>query len=465
MPQENPQQGVEKPIWRGEAKSNGTANGEAGDLSEVNGHGSDGEEREPVFMTPMYDRLETNIPRSLMRFSDHPFDDRLQLFPKHDDVLDYLESYARDVKHLISFHTQVVDVRPAQEHPTSPANGADGAEHAPWTVRTLSLRTNETTTQNYDAVALASGHFNIPYIPRIPGIRAWAAAYPGAIAHSKHYRHPARFRGKKVVVVGNSASGLDISAQLAPLCQPPLLLSQKSASYLSADAPARGRADVPPIAEFVVAGRAVRFADGRVETGVDAVLFCTGYLYAFPFLAALAPPPVADGASVHNTYRHLFYAPRPTLAFLALAQKIIPFPHAEAQAAVLGRMWSGRLGLPDHEVMRRWEEGVVRERGAGGEFHTLHFPKDGEYINEMWDWAAEADGETGGGDGQGEARKGKMPKRWGQWEFWTRERFPAIRGAFVGRGEGRKDVTRLEELGFDFEAWREERRKEGKGLL
>ena len=46
----------------------------------------------PVFPTPMYETLETNIPHHLMRFSDKPFADDVQLFPKHETVLQYKNS-------------------------------------------------------------------------------------------------------------------------------------------------------------------------------------------------------------------------------------------------------------------------------------------------------------------------------------------------------------------------------------
>ncbi|KAK3077409.1 hypothetical protein LTS18_010336, partial [Coniosporium uncinatum] len=86
-----------------------------------------------------------------------------------------------------------------------------------------------------------------------------------------------------------------------------------------------------------------------------------------------------------------------------------------------------------------WEQAALRERPEK-EFHTLNFPLDAEYINMLHDWAMSA-----GGKG------GKEPPRWGEWEFWCRSRFPEIRKAFVGKGEGKGEVTKLEELGFDFE--------------
>lgn len=50
--------------------------------------------------------------------------------------------------------------------------------------------------QEFDAVIVASGHHNIPYIPNIPGLIEYEERYPGSIMHSKHYRGTDAFRGK-----------------------------------------------------------------------------------------------------------------------------------------------------------------------------------------------------------------------------------------------------------------------------
>lgn len=69
-----------------------------------------GDQREPVIITPVYDDLETNIPHPLMQFSDQDFADGIPRFPKHDVVLAYLEKYAKNVRYIIHFLTQVVDI-------------------------------------------------------------------------------------------------------------------------------------------------------------------------------------------------------------------------------------------------------------------------------------------------------------------------------------------------------------------
>ena len=419
IPQTNPRIGPAKPVWESKVTYRCEAD-------------------YPIFLSPIYEHLETNIPKPLMKFSDLSFPDSSPLFPKHEAVQKYLKDYAKDILHMIRFGVQVINVE--LKH-----NKVE--ESFSWSVDCLDLRTRWKTQETYDAVIVASGNYNVPYIPDIQGVQTWDATFPASISHSKYYRTPKSFNEKKVVIIGNSASGLDISSQIVHTCQKPLLLSQRSESYVAASFSSHPNIKhVPQITRFDAANRRIVFSDGSEEHEVDRIIFCTGYLYSMSFLSTLNPNPISDGSRVEHTYQHLFYAPNPTLAFLTLPQKIIPFPLAEAQAAVVARVWSGRSSLlPTYEDMVAWEKSVVAERGSGREFHILKFPKDAEYINMLYDWAASANPRAAmENDG-----KGKLPMRWGEWEYWARERLPAIRRAFVERGEERVKVKTWEEIGFD----------------
>lgn len=410
VPQTSPIAGHDKPIWRE------TADGPP----------------EATVLSPLYDGLETNIPHPLMGFSDLDWTDDCQLFPQHGRVQAYLEEYAKDVQHLIEFETQVVTVQPTFDEK--------------WTVKTRKLTPEgegSEQVQTFDAVVAASGHYNVPFIPDVPGIAEWKEAYPGSISHSKFYRSPRHYAGQKVIVVGNAASGIDIGAQIRRVCRWPLIMSQKSPSYLLTETP-EGNQDRPPIAEYIAKDRSVRFQDGSVERDIDAVLYCTGYLYSYPFLTELDPPLITTGKRVENLWQHIFYRPRPTLAFPGLNMKVIPFPTAEVQGAVIAGVFAGRLALPSDEDMKTWEDGVLREQGDGGEFHVLKFPKDAEQINKLHSWAVSS------------GPVGKTPPLWEEKQYWMRERFPQIKKAFQDLGEERHHVRSLEGVGFDYEKWKRE---------
>ena len=136
------------------------------------------------FYTPLYDRLETNIPRSLMGFSDQDWPQDSQLFPKHETVTEYIEKYSEDVKHLISFQTQVLSVEQVE--------GSDN-DLERWLVKTQTIvagNEGQVTEGVYDAVVVASGHFSVPYVPQIKGMQEWSQKWPGVVSHSMYYKRP-----------------------------------------------------------------------------------------------------------------------------------------------------------------------------------------------------------------------------------------------------------------------------------
>jgi pyruvate/2-oxoglutarate dehydrogenase complex dihydrolipoamide dehydrogenase (E3) component len=60
----------------------------------------------------------------------------------------------------------------------------------------------ENYLQDFDAVVVATGTFNAPNIPNIPGLVGWSQRFPGSILHSREYRHPEMFANKSVLIVG-----------------------------------------------------------------------------------------------------------------------------------------------------------------------------------------------------------------------------------------------------------------------
>lgn len=79
MPQTSADAPLEEPVWRESPKGNG---------------------KDPIFVSPMYERLEANLPKSIMAHSDMPYPDDCQLFPPHETTLEYLERYTDEVRAL-----------------------------------------------------------------------------------------------------------------------------------------------------------------------------------------------------------------------------------------------------------------------------------------------------------------------------------------------------------------------------
>ncbi|KAI4231301.1 MAG: hypothetical protein LQ349_005702 [Xanthoria aureola] len=413
IPQTNPHQPLREPQWQRSTGPDATAS-------------------KPAFATPMYDRLESNLPHFLMKHSD---DDSLEdqpLFAGRESVLEYLNRYADDVRRLIKFQTQVYDIRKKSD--------GDGDT---WLVCTKDLRSSKVSERLYDAVVVASGKHSVPLLPDVPGIRAWDTEYPGIITHSMYYRKPDSFKDKKVLVVGNSSSGLDIANQISTVSRHPVWNSERSKKP-DLESSESWKKVVPEVAEFISsseAPRALRFADGQVVSEVDAIVFCTGYYYSFPFLSSLQPPVIVTGERAENLYQHIFYIDHPSIAFVGMPFKVIPFRTWEGQAAVIARVWSGRLELPRKQEMRAWESGRIADRGADRKFHDLGKLEDFRYHNDLVDWAQQAMPREGD----------RTPPKWSERDAWVRKNIAAIKKAFMDKGDARLLVRSIEEIGFEFQ--------------
>ncbi|KAL8819715.1 MAG: hypothetical protein Q9223_001903 [Gallowayella weberi] len=386
----------------------------------------------PNLNTPMYENLETNLPHMLMQFSDAPFPAGTQLFPSREVVLQYLQDYADDIMPLIRFEHEVMDLRPKR----------DKQMHG-WEV-TVQDRNRITKVEHFDAVAVASGHCDWPLLPDIAGLNAWGKTSPESLHHSVSYRNAEIFADKRILLVGGGPSGADIGSQIAAKCEHPVLVAQTSKSPYHTDQSCMR--EYPGLVEVMPEQRSARFADGNIEKDIDHIVLCTGYAYQFPFLTSLHPDIKDKGIQALPLYRHIFHTHYPTLAFIEIPEMIVPFPLAECQAAVVARVWSGRLDLPNKSQRDEWRAGVIHERGNGRSFHALTPPLDLEYMKAMYEWSNQAEG-RGVCDHDG---SGKMPRRWDEKSCWLRMAAAEIKKAFNGRGEQRCEVKSYEELGFQY---------------
>ena len=124
--------------------------------------------------------------------------------------------------------------------------------------------------------------------------------------------------------------------------------------------------------------------NGERIRGVDAILFCTGYWYRFPFLASDL---VSVGDNwVRGLYRQVVALENPSLAFIGLPFRIVPFPVFQRQARWLSRSLAGRFALPDRNDRRRDHcDEVARLRSAGVAERHFHRLEDAQidYMNRL----------------------------------------------------------------------------------
>ena len=230
------------------------------------------------------------------------------------------------------------------------------------------------------------------------------------------------------------------------MCQHPLLVAQIEKSPYQTEEPYIS--EYTRLVALIPDERAAKFEDGSIERNIDAIILCTGYAYSFPFLAPIDPAVKDEGIRTLPLYQYIFHMQCPTLALLETPEMIVPFPLAECQAAVVARVWSGRLDLPSLHKMQDWRDDAVRERGADRGLYALTPPLDLEYMKEMYEWCRKAKQIATTSE---KNARGKIPKSWDAKACWLRMTAADMKKAFNAKGEERSNVLDYKDLGFQFD--------------
>lgn len=341
----------------------------------------DHEAHGPVFQTPVYKYLDTNVPKYLMEYYKFPFPNGTPLFPTRDQVLDYLIDYSKPIEKFVNFDQEVV--RLTYNDQTSK-----------YSVSSENLKTGQNSTKEFDAVAIATGFYDLPFIPNRPGLKEWHSKYPKSICHAKDFDCPEDYleADGEILIVGNSASGSDIAFELATTLKRKIYKSKRSESSLPAGYDAN-IIDVPDIKNFDPKTQSVEFVDGKRLENVNKIIFCTGYLKSLPFLPQNVNSSesgnsslgslITDGCRVRGLYNHILPINLPTLGVIGLPKYVLPTRLSETQGAWLARIWSGRISLPPVETMQAYDQWFLENNGDGGKYHDLLFPMDVQYSQRL----------------------------------------------------------------------------------
>ncbi|OTA95383.1 hypothetical protein M434DRAFT_208131 [Hypoxylon sp. CO27-5] len=328
--------------------------------------------RERFSKTPIYNSLTTNVPDIAMCFSDRRF--AYGPFAPHYVPRQYVESYFsfHGTDSLLSLNTTVEDV--SKLKPTSKSK----LERWKLTLRRYdpSRHVDIWWQEEFDAVVLANGHYSVPYVPQVKGLEEYIAKFPGRVQHSKYYRSPLPYASQKVLIIGNSASGHDLTAELVSAASLPVYQSRRTKSRWDGDEPPPGIAWKPIIKEYIPDTGRIIFEDGTHLDDIDTVIYCTGYKVSYPFWnsGANGGPlfDYANGKLVDN-YWHTFIRGHPTLGVVGLP-RVLTFRSFEYQAVALARLFSGRnaVPLPPVEEQERWErERLEKTKRERRKFHDI----------------------------------------------------------------------------------------------
>jgi dimethylaniline monooxygenase (N-oxide forming) len=155
--------------------------------------------------------MRTNTSRIMTAFSDLPHDAGSPTYPTNEAMGEYLERYAEmfDLTRRIRLKTPVRELR----------RDADG-----WIVRT------DAGEERFEQVVVATGRYNKPTIPDVPGLRSFSGS--AGVNHTFSYKRPEDYRGLRVLVGGCAISSVEIASDLANLGAKRVVLTNRKQRYV-----------------------------------------------------------------------------------------------------------------------------------------------------------------------------------------------------------------------------------------
>ncbi|XP_010795257.1 flavin-containing monooxygenase FMO GS-OX-like 7 [Notothenia coriiceps] len=111
------------------------------------------------------------------------------------------------------------------------------------------------------------------------------------------------------------------------------------------------------LVEAVDRDGSIRFQDGS-SGPADVLLFCTGYVFSFPYLDAAQLKLQIQDQLLAPLYRHMMPPNFPSLFFIGMCKLICPFPNFHCQVQFALAVLDGSVSLPSAALM---EQEVLEE--------------------------------------------------------------------------------------------------------
>ncbi|WVQ95878.1 hypothetical protein IAU59_002977 [Kwoniella sp. CBS 9459] len=389
---------------------------------------------------PLWKSLRTLLATPAQQIPDYPWPPHTSLRAHHSSVQRYLRSFASwlginvpDDSPDISYNTRVEAVRKRFDEENEKQVGWTLVLHQYAEVGLGTGMYRESFwEEDFEAIVVATGRFNVPHIPSFPGLSRWQDLFPERIIHSRQYREPQGFNNETVLIVGASDSAGNIAADILKSAHK-VYLSVKDARK---DEPSRVRREIfnnvmvpnnctiigeiqafrNPTTDSItcngIAEGKIELLDGSILSGIDRIIFATGYRHAFPFLSQYHStnqsqddnelqdpyshsdknstrtqdtkserPLITDGTHIQSLYMDTFYIDQPTIAFQGQNFNTKLFYYSKYTAEAISRVWAGEAHLPSREIMWNSFWFQVKERGGLG--RGLHWLRKVDVANNL----------------------------------------------------------------------------------
>ncbi|KAH8825230.1 hypothetical protein DL96DRAFT_1670406 [Flagelloscypha sp. PMI_526] len=301
------------------------------------------------WQSPAYPDLVGNVLPEYLSFSSYPpfppTEKKEQPFPTIDQTFAYLTSFAKDME-LDGKIRCGVEVLQAEE-----------LKEGGWKVA-LQTSNDEHITELWDAVICCTGIHSTSWWPSTGGLDELRTL--GRAKHASEWmglQSAQALEGKKVLVLGNAASGNDIAAQLASVAPSPGFVYRsirRPAFPGFPSLPDPNIQDVSPVRRYSSSPDSPTFTaeleDGTLIEDLDLVFAGTGYR-ANPSYPLMDPSP--EPWRIPSLHQHILYTPNPSLAFIGCIMCFTPFTISDLSSIWLALAWSGKITYPDLPI---WEQ-------------------------------------------------------------------------------------------------------------
>ena len=316
----------------------------------------------------MYRYLWSNGPKECLEFADYGFEEHFNMpiasYPPREVLWDYIKGRVEksDVRRFIRFRTTVREVT---------------FDHASeqFVVSSHDLVNGHTSSEEFDFVVVASGHFSVPNVPHYPGFEKFL----GRILHAHDFRDAVEFSGKDVLIIGASYSAEDIGSQCHKYGARSITCTARIGP-MGYDWPDSWE-EMPILTH--VDGKTVHFVGGGTKD-VDAIILCTGYQHYFPFLPDDLRLETKNRLWVPGLYKGVAWEANPRLLYLGMQDQYYTYNMFDAQAWWARDVMLGRIELPSAAEMAAdsaaWLE---REEALGTAYEEIDF--QGDYTQDLVD--------------------------------------------------------------------------------
>jgi trimethylamine monooxygenase len=316
----------------------------------------------------MYRYLWSNGPKEALEFADYTFDEHFKKpiasYPPRAVLWDYIKGRVEKagVKGQVRFNSSVNQVDFDNETQL-------------FTVQVCDHINDQTYTEQFDYVVVASGHFSTPKTPEYEGFDI----FNGRILHAHDFRDAVQFKDKTILIVGSSYSAEDVGSQCYKYGA-----KQIYSCYRSQPMGYKWPKNWTEKHQLVrVDENSAYFADGT-SARVDAIILCTGYLHHFPYMAENLCLKTHNCLYPQNLYQGVVWEQNPKLFYLGMQDQWYTFNMFDAQAWYVRDIIMGKIVLPDAETMQAHSNSWhLREQKLKNSEQMVRF--QGEYIRQLID--------------------------------------------------------------------------------